>query len=233
MSERFVHDDRFVEAFANKTHKVFGVRLRPFSLWHQFNLEIAQSPLLLGAALTPLDLLRAVRICSSSWNPEFVTPDLRPPGFLRGMWQIGRFSFVEEVRKFEAYYNDFNTGPKFWANGHKGKMGGGPRDVDEVLETACHLEMKGYDSAEVWDMPIGVARWRSAVVSKLEGSDLQFWTPLDEEAFQKHKAAREAKIDARGREIAAAKGIPFVEARKQAHAEHWAKVKSNYGHQSK
>ncbi len=232
MPDRFVHDESFVEAFSNKTHTVLGKRLFPYSLWHQFNLEISQSALLLGAPLTPLDLLRAVRICSSRWNWEFNTPNLRSPGLIRGMWEVGRFNLREEVLKFEAYFRDYHSAPKFWPNEHKGKTGG-VRDVDEVLETATQLETKGYPSEEVWNMPIGVAKWRSAVISKLEGSDLQFWTPLDEDAFRKHKAKREAAIDARAKEISQAEGILYADARKKAIAERTARVKGTYGKQSK
>jgi hypothetical protein len=65
MAERFIHDDRFVEAFANRDHVVFGRRLAPYCLWHHFNLEVAQSPVLLGEPMSPLSLWEAVQICTT------------------------------------------------------------------------------------------------------------------------------------------------------------------------
>jgi hypothetical protein len=67
---QFVHDERFVEPFLNRPHTVLGERLLPFSLWTQFNLELIQSPFLLGHREPTLhDLWAAVRCASTPWTP--------------------------------------------------------------------------------------------------------------------------------------------------------------------
>lgn len=230
MSEVFVHDDRFVEAFANKDHVVLGKRLDPYCLWHQFLLEVAQSNVLLGDRLTPFDLWLAVRVCTTPWSQGHRVPDLTPPGKLRFIWEVGRYNFSAEVAKFQAYYDDYVRGPKLWPNQHKTKVDGtaAERDFDENLELALHVfKLGNFTWREVWTLPIGMLRWCSIGFSKLEGAKIDIWTPEHEEMFQAHKVRREAGIDARGKEIAAETGLPFAEARKQAHDEYWAKVKTN------
>lgn len=228
---RFIHDDRFVEAFANRDHVVLGKRLDPFCLWHQFNLEVAQSKILLGAALTPFDLWLAVRICTSPWTPGHSVPNLAAPSKLRFIWEVGRFDFKAEVAKFQAYYDDYNSGPKFWPNQHKEQMGAPDRDFDENLELALHLKQSGnFSWRDVWTLPLGMMRWNSVGLAKLQGNKVDIWTPEHQRMFDEHVVRREASIDERGKAIAAEKNIPFEEARKQAHEEYWARVKNNLAH---
>lgn len=233
MSERFILDDRFVEAFANRKHVVYGRVLAPYSLWHHFNLEIAQSPVLLGEPLNPLTLLYAVRICTTPWTPVHYLPDLTEPGLLRFMWEAGRFNFQAEARKFLAYFSDFNSAPKLWTNDHKNHEQNfvADRDFDANLELALYvLKNTAMSRQDVWTMPIGMLHWTSVGLQKLEGAKIDIWTPEHDEMFAEHKRKREAKIDERGKVIAAETGLPFAEARKQAHDEHWAAVNETYGH---
>lgn len=232
MPEQFVHDDRFVESFANKDHVVLGKRLDPYCLWHQFNLEIVQSKVLLGESLTPVDLWIAVQICTAPWTPGHRIPDLRPPGKLRFIWEVGRYDFRREVEKFQTYLEDYVRGPKLWPNQHKQQIEGAvtanSRDFDENLELALHVfKLGNFTWREVWTLPIGMIHWCSVGFSKLDGNQIDIWTPEHEEMFQAHKIRREAGIDDRGKVIAAEKGIPFEEARKQAHDEYWTKVRKN------
>lgn len=230
MAEQFVHDDRFVESFANKDHVVLGQRLDPFCLWHQFNLEIAQSKILLGEPLTLFDLWVAVKVCTTPWSPGHRVPALEPPGKIGFLLKYGRFDLAKEIKKFEAYLTDYSPGPKFWPNQHKTvEQGGAPqRDIDENLELALYaLKESGLSWRDIWTMPIGMLRWVTTGLAKLGGAKLDIWTPEHEEMFQEHKRKREASIDARGKEIAEAEGIPFEAARKKAHEEYWKKVNAN------
>lgn len=223
---RFVHDDSFIEAFSNTNHFVFGKRLDPFCLWHQLNLEMVQSKVLTSEPLNPFDLWVAVQICATRWTPSHQAPNIKAPGTLRFLWEVGRFKFPAEVRRFSVYLQDYTTGPKFWPNQHEAKReGDGDRDIDETLELALHLIKEGhFTQREAWTMPTGMARWCSAGLSKLAGNKVDIWTPEHQRLFEEHKIKREAKIDIRGREIAHEQNIPYPEARAKANTEHWAKV---------
>ena len=232
----FVHDERFVEPFANDPHRVFGKRLFPYSLWTQFNLELVDSPFLLGHRTpSPYDLWVAVKICTTPWTPEHYLPNLAAPHPIFWTFQVARFNFQKELHKFHIYLSDFGGGPKYWPNQHKGgensEQGPGARDLDENLELAVHVELEtGWSPRRVWTMPLGQLRWRSAVISRLKGAELDFWTPIDEERFAEHKAKREARIDARGKELHAADSTLTAEAaRKQAHDEYWLEARAGLG----
>ena len=229
MSRRFVHDDRFVESFANADHVVYGRKLDPLCLWHQLCLEVAQSKILLGESLTPVDLWIAVKICTTPWTPQFRVPDLDPPGKLMFILKFGRYDFAVEMQKFQKYLEDYMAAPKLWPNQHKQETEDvATRDFDETLETALHIVSSArFTWPEVWTMPIGAARWCHVGLSKLKGAKIDIWTPEHEEMFVEHKRKREAGIDARGKEIALEKNIPYADARKIAHDEHWAKANIN------
>ncbi|MEY4489009.1 MAG: hypothetical protein RIQ79_1517 [Verrucomicrobiota bacterium] len=228
----FVHDDRFVEPFANRPHTVLGKRLYPFSVWTQCNLEWAQSPFLLMNRQPNLhDLWVAVQCASTPWTPEHYVPDLRSPGKFRWLWSMRRYNARMELAKFYAYMQDFAVGPKFWPNQHKHGTAVEPtRDCDENLELAVYAEHEFKWTPEVvWTMPIGQLRWRAALVNKFKGGDNAFWTPLDEEAFQAHKAKREAGITERGKELERLNPkLTPEKAREQAKEEYWAKVKQGF-----
>ncbi len=134
--EYFLHDPNFTEAFANTDHVVFGKRLAPFCLWHQLNLELVQSKVLVSEPLTPLDLWVAVRVCTTPWTPYHRIPDLTPPGKLRFLWEVGRYNFSAEVKKFSGYLSDYLSFPKFWPNDHESRVQNAEdRDIDEHFET--------------------------------------------------------------------------------------------------
>lgn len=237
MPERFIHDDRFVESFANRDHRVFGRRLDPYCLWHHFNLEIVQSPVLLQEPVDPLSLWQAVVICTTPWTPQHRRPTVERMGLVGFVWRVGRFNFRREVLKYQAYFNDYNAWPKLWPNTHKQFDSAAPpppdRDFDENLELALHvLRSSSLTWREIWTMPMGMLRWVSIGLQKFEGAKIMIWTPEHEEMFKAHKIKREAKIDERGKEIAAQTGLPYAEARRQAHDEYWATVKQNYANLS-
>jgi hypothetical protein len=227
----FVHDDRFVEPFANRPHTVLGKRLFPYSLWVQCNLEWAQSPfLLLNRPPDLRDLWVAVQCASTPWTPEHYVPNLATPGKWRWLWSMRGYDARIELGKFYAYLQDFAVGPKFWPNQHKQGVDKPTPDCDENLELAVYAEHEfKWSPRTVWTMPIGQLRWRVALANKFKGSDTPFWTPLDEEAFQKHKAQREAGITKRGEEIRALnRKLTPEQARKQAHDEYWTKVRDAF-----
>ena len=230
--EYFLHDTRFTEAFANTDHTVLGKRLHPYCLWHQFNLELIQSPVLVGARVTPLDLWLAVQVCTTRWTPQHRIPDITPPSRLGFLWRVGRFNFSAEVRKFTVYFQDYISYPQLWPNNHDRdteSQGDGDRDMDENFELALHVVSQTTITwPEVWMMPIGMVRWISIGALKLSGAKVDIWTPDHQARKDVHVKKREAKIDETGRTIAAAEGIPYEAARERAKNEYWAGIKATH-----
>lgn len=226
----FVHDTAFVEAFSNTQHRVLGRRLDPFCLWHQFNLEVAQSKLLLDLPFTLFDLWTAVEICTSPWTPSHQIPRIRKVSKLRFLWMMRRYKLQEETLKFSAYLVDYSTRPKFWKNNHETKFGN-ERDFDENLELALHLVKQGFSWREVWTLPLGMLHWNSVGLSKLAGAKVDIWTPEHQRMFDAHVKQREARLDAEAMSVAQSKGIPFDQARADVTKQYWEKVNNGYAQQ--
>ena len=116
MSERFVFDERFTEAFIHVTPpKIMGIQLQPFSYWHKVQLEYVQSKLLLGGA-ERWDLWVAAKVCSTQYpcNVQFKSK-------YSNLWWVGWFlsnfwrNFKKEYGLFLSYLNDYASPPKLWA----------------------------------------------------------------------------------------------------------------------
>lgn len=226
-SLHFVHDENYAEAVANTTHKVYGRTLRPYCLWHRLQLELAQSPILLGLAVTPLDLWRAACICSSRWSIDGRTPDTRPPSFLRFVWLAWRFPFSKQAAAFQTYLNDYSRGPKLWPSVGKGQTK--ERDIDETLETVCYLLARSnLTLSEIWTMPVGMLSWYTLGIQRAHGAELPVWTPEHQAAFDAHKAEREARLDQEAVELRRSHPeLTAEQASKQVRDAYWASVRAN------
>jgi hypothetical protein len=237
MAPHFAFDERFVEAFAHDEHVVLGFKLRPYSLWHELNLQLIDSPVLTGEPISLMDLINAVSICRSSYVSGAPIPQIGLPrrGWRRWLWtwRISRHAKIRpEVHLFERYLVDYGSGPKFWPNQHKGG-GGDDRDFDEILEQAALVWREtGCGEAYAWNMPIGSVRWYSALFAKMAGGDVQIWTPLHEEMKKKNDEKREATIAAEAADIAAKESIPLEEAKARATKNYWKKVESFFANQA-
>jgi hypothetical protein len=186
------------------------------------------SPALTGEAISVMELYAAVLVCSSQYG---YTPNLRPPkGWRRWKlrYTLRRYSFEAEAKKFFAYLADFDSGPKFWPDENAGNPEGPQKcaDIDQVLESTSHvIKETGWSEDVVWNLALGKLRWYSSTFVKLSGQDVPFWTPQDEEAYKRHVAQREAKLQKSAEEMATKEGVPFEEALKKVKTEYWDGVK--------
>lgn len=231
MKAQFLHDENYAEAVANTAHQVYGTALRPYCLWHRLNLELAQSPILLGQAVTPLDLWRAVRICSTCWTPEGRAPNLRPPTPLRFAWLSWRYRFADQVAAFQAYLSDYSRGPQLWPSVAKGSTK--ERDIDETLETVCYLLARSnLTLPEIWTMPVGMLSWYTLGIQRAHGAELPVWTPEHQAAFEKHKAEREARLDEEAVKLQQERPeLTAEQASKQVRDAYWASVRADLNNQ--
>lgn len=222
----FVFDPAFREAFENVQHRLFGLELKPYSLWHRLCLEMMNSPVLTGAPVSAMDLYAVARVCQSSFGP---IPSFRGAagwfGRLLLRFRFRRYSLPQELGRLQEYIGDFESGPLFWPD--EGGSVKTPKcaEMDQLLELAAHvIRETGWSQETIWNMPIGQVRWYSAAFLKLEGRDVPFWTPQDEASHKAHVEKREKKLAGRAQDLAKAEGIPLVEARKKVDAAYWADV---------
>lgn len=233
MAVHFLFDERFVEAFAHTRHRVLGFRLRPFSLWHEFNLQLIDSPFLTGEPIHLKDLIAAVRICRSQYRSGGCTPGLGIPRDLRRRlkwWlRLWRCNLRMEVARFENYLRDYASPPKLWPNQHLDAKGGeGDRDFDELLEAVGLIwKETGCGEEYGWNMPKGAVHWYVSMFLKFAGEDVQIWTPIHDVLKKKNDEKRERLIAERT-EALVKEGKPAEEAKAQATKEYWDRVRGFY-----
>ena len=230
----YIFDERFAEGFLHKSHRVFGIRLKPFSTWHRLQLEWIDSKMLLGGG-GKWDVYAAARICSSEYP---VAADVTTPRGIRAIWWRLRYLFTpwkREAKKFYDYLDDYYSPPKLWGGKSSSKEklaealeelhavtrdpahaeaaarvrhqvaleAGMDKQIDDTLSSvAAYVKQTGRPPKEAWDMAMGELAWMTVVLAKMEGSEVNIWTPTDEHLFQQNLVARKERIAAKAEEIA-------------------------------
>ena len=158
-------DERFLEAWVNRSHVVCGVRLRPYCLNHALLLAVLENPLGMsdvpeGFGLTWEHLWLAVTVCASDYEEEFKVPS---PFWCTFKNRLFGHVFKTELAKFRAYQNDYLTSPNIFCSEGEGK----PLTAPAILARAVALQ-RGISMSEyrVWTMPIGKALWMHATYAE-------------------------------------------------------------------
>ena len=183
----------FAESFLNRAdHCVLGLPLRPLSLWHMFNLEVAQSPYFIGGSFpTAKDLRLAVNICRTDF-PRL--PDLSDRTFYRNWFKSWRCKFLIETAKFNVYLDDFNALPQLWQP-ERGKSGGRePTGLPWALAIVTGVcGSTGWSAEYVWNMPIGQAYWYHVGFAMHRGSSVDLLSEGELLAIETVRARRAGK----------------------------------------
>ena len=185
MGGGFIFDPRFVEAFQNRQHIVLGQSLLPFSLWHKFQLEVADSPLMLGESIAFDDLWLAVLVCQTKFPEIASIPQTRWARYRR-VWLSTAYRLKKEVAAFDAYCADFASPPRILTK--TGDSGATPEIDDSLREAAFYRKMTGCPRNEPWDLPMGEVLWMNAVFAKHDGAEFSVLTPMDDEALARMRA---------------------------------------------
>jgi hypothetical protein len=207
-------DDRFLEAWINRSHTVCGVRLRPYCLNHALLLAVLESPLGMdnvpaGFGLRWDHLWLAVTICALDYEEEFTAPS---PFWCEFKRRLHRYDLRVELEKFRAYQNDYLSSPNIFCSDGDGK----PLTAPAILARAVALQRGiGLTEYRVWTMPIGKALWMHAtyaeqinenisLVDEEVGETLHFLRQIQdgqvdlEELFASQAAPKESKLDVFG-----------------------------------
>lgn len=208
MEKHFDFDERYAEALIHRArgHVIWGVRLLPFSAWHQTVLEYAQSPILAGAEATGRDVRFMLDVCSLSF------PKIPSRG--SGLWsrlrrglrdeadmRLGRRTLAETIGAIQDYFTDYVSMPKVIFSGNKGAGGGGKEsavmasgqmpDIDQTLmDVAAYRKYTGCPRNEPWDIPVGELSWMNAAMARMSGANLRVITTLEDEVLERLRKRR-------------------------------------------
>jgi hypothetical protein len=184
-------DRLYAESFLNRDdHVVLRTRLRPLSLWHLQNLEIAGSPYFVGGSFpTAKDLRLAVRVCTTPF-PRL--PDLSGKRLMWDWIKSWRCTFLQETAKFRAYLDDFNALPQLWRAEEKRTPGareqvGLPWALG-IVTSVCGST--GWSAETVWNLPVGQAYWYHIGFAMLRGAPVDLLSEGEQLAIEKVKARR-------------------------------------------
>lgn len=175
-------DPLFAEAWLSGNHVIYGLKLKPFSYWHRFLLQVGLSPVLDESddppPLTKSDLYKFCKVCTLSY-----------PNTLKISW-------VDKVRlilrsnasptSLQDYIEDHNAFPEFWESNSDDKASGGKslNDAPEPLPSVVALMALGYKENEAWDTPIGKGAWMLATYAKQQGAELSFLSQEERDMFE-------------------------------------------------
>ena len=184
-------DEAFLAALFPGSHRVLGVRLRPYCLGHLAALMAIGAPLVAGdgARIGAGDLLAAVRVCRSPGWPVLSPYDLRPRwrDAVRRWWLERKPTRLRAaVQAFMDYQDAHCSFPKFYSQEStkeddvdRGDVPTGNRlSAPFLLSRVCAVVMRtSVSQAEAWQMPLALPSWMIGTLDELEGSPVRF---LDE-----------------------------------------------------
>lgn len=160
-------DEKFAGAFVdNETrHKILGVKLRRFSVWHLFLLQVLDSPFIQKGDVTLHDLKNALSICTKHKRGCRIKRSLfplgvgTPKGFLVRLGiLISEDGLRQKIEQFIDYVGDYLSKPEYDIIPQGGSSSRSanppPAIIALVYEAAQGANCK---VAEAWDMPIGEA----------------------------------------------------------------------------
>ena len=175
-------------------HVILGLRVRPFSFWHAFNLDLIQyhsdkvtefSSLLLCARCCQLRFPQSVADRSPRWHNEWITFRFksrfdRDPKFKSG-----------QIARFIAYRKDYaDCVPETQdASGESLKM---PWYLYQTT-LLQHIYPK-LTEAQAWDSPIAASQWKIIAHMAAIGNKVDLITPEDRKDFVEMEAEDRAKI---------------------------------------
>jgi hypothetical protein len=200
--------EKFFEAFAHTSHRVMGRKLNKFTLYHRFWLEAMESPLVLGGAVSILDIELASRVCGCRYGEVERAIAGGAGGWKswKGWWFALRCLVLNadvEARNWEEYLKDHICGPNTHSAAQTTKDGVAYEDFPGIMEQVCAvIRGTGWEPETVWNLGPGEAEWYMCGVYRLRGVDMRVKSEHDEE-FEAAMAADKAEEERREAEAIA------------------------------
>lgn len=167
------------ESLVNRTHSVFGVRLRPFSLAHVEALRIIDHPALTTGVMSWTDLEVFCAVCRTRDPLEDLAGTLQKrPWQLRVLKPLSPFFWARANDIIDCYIRDFFSVPKLWKENKKHNR---QQKYPWTIEAVHTLTSEwGMTYAEAWRCPVGLALHAQIVSAESKGADVPVITDEDE-----------------------------------------------------
>lgn len=171
----------FLECVINTTHRIYGYRLRPLSLFHLAMLE-QFAPTALTGLCTEKDLKLAACICASKDADDF----RRKSKSIR-VWLTTFYNFDKQVGKFADYISDYLTFPE--TNQSK-DISNNPFPTALVFASKL-IKDTGYDFERVfYTMPVSQIYWLVMSLMYLEKGESNVMSDKEREIYRMIEAQK-------------------------------------------
>ena len=173
--------EKYLEAVIPDPVRIFGLRLRPFSLGHLLLLDRLGSPYVRGGNIGLDDLLLAVWICSRGIDANIELLDSAQlwaqvkkwkRAVQRSRWLMRLFGKRFDIAsRFVAFHNYIRNGqeiPKYFFESGKFSQSMGAPWMQTVRVRA--MRELHYGQTEVLDMPLSLLLWDYVTLSELDGN---------------------------------------------------------------
>lgn len=192
-------DDAFAEAVIHAPvpwyvrrgftgHKVLGLRLRPFSFWHAFNLDLIGYNAMRLTAFS--SLLLAARCCRLRYPQSLADQNPRWHNELIALRYAKRFNKdlafkAEQVRRFVAYRRDYaDCVPEVAGGEESTKLPWYLYQVSVLRQMRPELT-----KAQAWDSPIAASVWEILGSMAATGNKIDILTPEDRKQLEEIEKA--------------------------------------------
>lgn len=166
----------FLECVIHTTHRLYGYRLRPLSLYHLAMLE-QYAPSVLSGECREQDLKLAACICASKDADDF----RRKSKSIR-VWLTNFYRFETQVTKFADYIADYLTFPE--VSQTKDKTNNNPFPT-ALIFAAKLIKETGYDFDRVFfAMPVSQIYWLVMSLGYLERGETMVVSDLEREIYR-------------------------------------------------
>lgn len=183
------------------THRILGVRLRKFALWHRMILKTIGSPFVTQGRATMRDVRIFVGVCNLAYGcsrirkPWLVPALLYCRVFLKALFRKTRpeanplqQELVRLAAQIAEYAGEYLQEPDCSIVPPDRKPNQAPRTrrtppPEEIRHIADLIEWTKYPLKILWELPIGHANWLRVFALEAKGNDIDF-NNEEERAFQ-------------------------------------------------
>lgn len=176
-------DPKFAAAFIDggARHRILGILLKPYCLWHLYLLQVVDSPFLRAGVITVFDLKTAIGICRLTYPNSNVKRSWWP------LWSTQK-AHHKRVSRILSYFGDYIEKPD-WYFIPSGKSSTPSRRGTPPPEPLA----VGFDAAEsmritfpqAMELPIAQAYIAQAMNFRNKGANMDF--AIDDEVEEKRK----------------------------------------------